>query len=142
MTTEQLVAVSKNPLFRIGSHTLTHPDLAKIRPDQLKTELTDSKLRLEYFLGSPIEDLALPFGSYNTEVLRMAREAGYKRIYTVEPKPINPMSEEPVIGRFSMSPDVWKIEFLLTCCGAYTWLYPWRRLIRLIRQQITNILGR
>lgn len=142
MTAEQLVAVSKNPLFCIGSHTLTHPYLAKIRPDQLKKELIDSKRQLEQLLGNPIEDLALPFGSYNQEVFRTAREAGYRRIYTVDAKPVNPMSEDPVMGRFSMSPDVWKIEFLLTCSGAYTWLYPWRRFVRFIRQRTANILDR
>jgi peptidoglycan/xylan/chitin deacetylase (PgdA/CDA1 family) len=131
MTTEQLLAVSKNPLFRIGSHTMTHPYLAKIRPDQLKKELIDSKLRLEQLLGNPIEDLALPFGSYNQEVFRTAREAGYKRIYTVDAKTVNPMSEEPVMGRFSMSPDVWKIEFILTCAGAYSWLFRVRKLCHL-----------
>jgi peptidoglycan/xylan/chitin deacetylase (PgdA/CDA1 family) len=142
MTAEQLVTVSKNPLVYIGSHTLTHPDLAKIRSDQLKTELIDSKRRLEHLLGKPVEDLALPFGSYNQEVLTMAIEAGYKRIYTVDPKPINPMSEELVLGRFSMSPDAWKIEYILTCCGAYAWLYPWRRFIHFVRRRIVNILGK
>ena len=139
ITAEQLVAISKNPLFRIGSHTLTHPDLAKIRPDQLKTELIGSKHRLEQLLGSPIEDLALPFGSYNIEVLITAQEAGYKRVYTVDAKPANPMSKDPVTGRFHMSPDVWKIEFLLTCSGAYTWLYPWRRLLRRIQAAFNSI---
>jgi peptidoglycan/xylan/chitin deacetylase (PgdA/CDA1 family)/lipid II:glycine glycyltransferase (peptidoglycan interpeptide bridge formation enzyme) len=134
MTDEQLVTVSKNPLIRIGSHTLTHPDLTRIRPDQLKTELIDSKRRLEQLLGNPIEDLALPFGSYDQEVLRMAREAGYKRIYTVDTRPANPMSQEPVTGRFAMSPDVWKIEFILTCAGVYAWLYPWRRFIHRVKR--------
>lgn len=141
MTAEQLVAVSKNPLVRIGSHTLTHPDLTRIRPDQLKTELIDSKRRLEQLLSNPIEDLALPFGSYNQKVFSMAREAGYKRIYTIDPKPVNPMPEDTVMGRFAMSPDVWHIEFLLTCAGAYAWLYPWRRLLHRVRT-IFNSTGK
>jgi len=131
MTAGQLVAVSKNPLIRIGSHTLTHPDLTRIRPDQLKTELIGSKHRLEELLGKPIEDLSLPFGSYNIEVLTIAREAGYKRVYTVDARPANPMSQEPVMGRFAMSTDVWKIEFILTCAGAYSWLYRVRKLCHL-----------
>ncbi|MCX5636630.1 MAG: polysaccharide deacetylase family protein [Planctomycetota bacterium] len=139
MTAEQLAAVLKNPLIRIGSHTLTHHDLTKIGPDQLKKELIDSKYQLEQLLGNPIEDLSLPFGSYDQEVLRMAREAGYKKIYTVDEKPANPMSKDPVTGRFRMSPDVWKIEFLLTCSGAYTWLYPWRRLLRRIQAAFNSI---
>jgi len=139
MSVGQLVAISKNHLFRIGSHTLTHPELSRIRPDQLKTELIDSKHRLEQLLGNPIEDLALPFGSYNQVVLRVAQEAGYKRIYTLEPKPANPISEDLLIGRFSMSPDVWKIEFLLTCKGAYSWLHSWRRFVQFVRQRIAPI---
>jgi GT2 family glycosyltransferase/peptidoglycan/xylan/chitin deacetylase (PgdA/CDA1 family)/RimJ/RimL family protein N-acetyltransferase len=132
MTAEQLVEVSKNPLIHVGSHTLTHPDLTRIQPDKLKKELTESKHRLEELLHKPIEDLALPFGSYNQEVLCMARKAGYKKIYTVDPKPVNRMSKYPVKGRFYMSPDVWRIEFLLTCAGAYAWLYQWRRLFHRI----------
>ncbi len=134
MTAEQLMVVSKNPLIRIGSHTLSHPDLAKIRPDPLKAELIDSKHRLEQLIGNSIEDLALPFGSYNQEVLRMAREAGYKRIYTLDPTLANPMSEDSVMGRFSMSPDTWKIEFVLTCVGAYSWLHYVRGLRHSIRK--------
>lgn len=131
MTAKQLVAVPENPLIRIGSHTLTHPDLAKIRPEQLKIELTESKHRLEELLHKPIEDLSLPFGSYNQQVLTMAREAGYKRVYTVDAKLAYPVSQEPVIGRFAMSPSAWKIEFILTCAGAYSWLYRVRKLWRL-----------
>lgn len=142
MTPGQLMVISKNPLFRIGSHTLTHPDLTKIRPEQLKTELSNSKHWLEQLLGKPIEDLALPFGSYNQEVLSVAQEVGYKRIYTLEPRPANPMFGEQMVGRFSMSPNVWKIEFLLTCIGAYTWLYSWRRFVCFIRQRIVPILDR
>lgn len=142
MTAEQLLTVSKNPLIRIGSHTLTHPDLTKIWPDQLKTELVDSKHRLEQSLSIPIEDLSLPFGSYNQEVLLMAREAGYKKVYTVDAKLANSMSEESVIGRFCMSPDVWRIEFLLTCAGAYAWLYNWRRFVRWTKRGFSFILGK
>jgi len=134
MTTEQLVAVSKNPLIRIGSHTLTHPDLAKLQPDQLKVELIDSKRQLEQLLSGTVEGLALPFSSYNQEVVCMAQEAGYKRIYTLDPTLANPMSEDPVVGRFSMSPDTWKIEFVLTCAGAYSWFHYVRGLRHWIRK--------
>jgi peptidoglycan/xylan/chitin deacetylase (PgdA/CDA1 family) len=133
MTAEQLQAVSKNPLIRIGSHTMTHPDLATIPEDQLRFELAESKRRLEGIVGCPVEDLALPHGSYNDQVIVEAIRAGYKRIYTLDPRPYDPSSANPVIGRFSMSPDVWKLEFRLTCAGAYSWLYSWRKVVRGIR---------
>lgn len=138
MTAEQLQAASNNPLIRIGSHTMTHPNLVTIPDDQLRFELGESKRKLEETVGYLIVDLALPHGSYNDQVLSEALKAGYKRIYTLDPKPYDPSSANPVIGRFSVSPDVWKNEFLLTCAGAYSWLYPWRKLIRGIRRWISS----
>lgn len=133
MKAAQLLEISKNPLIRIGSHTMTHPDLATIPEDRLRFELAESKRKLETIVGYPIEDLALPHGSYNDQVLLEALQAGYKRIYTLDPIPYDQSSGNPLIGRFSMSPDLWRMEFRLTCAGAYSWLYPWRKVVRGIR---------
>jgi peptidoglycan/xylan/chitin deacetylase (PgdA/CDA1 family) len=133
MTAEQLRQISSRNVV-IGSHTQTHPDLSELPAEQIWWELTESKRSLEEMIGRPVEDLALPFGSYNRDVLQMALEAGYKRIYTLDPKPAEPAGEGPVVGRFSMSLDVWRIEFVLTCAGAYAWLYPWWRCIRRVRE--------
>ncbi len=133
MTADQLASLSKHPLIKIGSHTVTHPNLVEISPEQAIAELADSKQQLEALLGCSVEELALPHGAYNEAVLAMAQEAGYKRIYTLDPKPVDIEYSGAVLGRFSMSPDVWKIEFMLTCTGAYAWLRPWRRFIRQVR---------
>ena len=133
MKAYQLASLNKRPLFKIGSHTVTHPNLVEISPEQALTELTDSKQQLERLLGCSVEEFALPHGAYNEAVLAMAQEAGYKRIYTLDPKTIDLESDVAIIGRFSMSPDIWKIEFILTCAGAYAWLRPWRGLIRQVR---------
>ena len=134
MAEDQLLAVSKNPLIQIGSHTMTHPNLTVICQDQLRFELVESKKKLESIVGYSIDSLALPHGAYNDQVLEEAVKAGYSKIYTLDPRPYDASSEDPRIGRFSMSPDTWKTEFVLTCAGAYSWLYPWRRMIRKIRQ--------
>jgi len=136
MTAEQLVSLSKNSLIKIGSHTLTHPDLTAISHYQVKTELLESKKQLETIIGYAVEDIALPYGAYNQAVLNIAQEEGYKYVHTLDPKLCDLESGETVIGRFSMSPDVWKIEFILTCSGAYAWLRPWRRFIHHIRDRI------
>jgi len=127
MSAEQLVALSKEHLFRIGSHTLTHPDLVKITQEKAMQELVQSRKNLEMLLNYPIQDLALPHGSYNNTVLAMAKQAGYKRIYTLQPKQASENAlSEGIIGRFLMSPKVWPIEFFLTINGAYSWLNKWR----------------
>jgi peptidoglycan/xylan/chitin deacetylase (PgdA/CDA1 family) len=142
MTAQQLLNISKHPLIRIGSHTLTHPDLTKISHDRLQAELAESKSKLEKLLGCPIEDMALPHGAYNEEVIALAQAAGYKRIFTLDPRPTDFESGSAVMGRFSLSPDVWPIEFYLTCAGAYAGLYPWRRFIRRFRCKLQKLRGR
>lgn len=51
MTADQLASIGKHPLIKIGSHTVTHPNLVEILPEQAKTELSDSKQQLEALLG-------------------------------------------------------------------------------------------
>lgn len=133
MTADQLVAVDRGGLCRIGSHTATHADLRSIPLEQARRELVESKAALERVLRRPVEDLALPHGSYDQNVMMAAREAGYTRIFTLDPWICAGNDAGGRIGRFSMSPDVWRIEFLLTCAGAYAWLSPWRRFLRRVR---------
>lgn len=135
MTGAQLSDLSVHSLIKIGSHTLAHSDLTKIPSDQIKTELVDSKEQLEDMLKCSVDEIAFPHGSYNEQVLALAQKAGYKRVYTLDPRLVC-SSENPVVGRFIMSPDVWKIEFILTCAGSYAWLWLWRSFINKVRNLI------
>lgn len=137
MTAEQIKTLSKHPLVQIGSHTHKHLDLTTLPSVHARTELVKSKQQLEKMLGIPVFNLALPHGAFNETVLQLAREVGYKHIYTLQPMlMLRKRMEESVIGRFSMSPDVWPIEFYLTCAGAYAWLLPWRKFITYLRQSL------
>jgi peptidoglycan/xylan/chitin deacetylase (PgdA/CDA1 family) len=69
----------------IGSHTMTHPSLARLAGDELAWELEESRRRLEAGLGRPITVLAYPFGKatdFREEVKAAARAAGYRAAYT------------------------------------------------------------
>ena len=132
MTAEQLRAISGEDVT-IGSHSQTHADLTRLSVEALQRELTESRVRLEELTGRPVRDLALPYGACNDRVVEMARQAGYERIYTLEPRVHASQDFGGVIGRFSMAPDVWPIEFYLTCKGAYVWLHVFRKGISLVR---------
>jgi hypothetical protein len=101
------------------------------------TELGESKAALEQLLGCAVEDLAFPHGAYNADVLDAAFAAGYARVYTLDPV-IHRDGASGVVGRFSMSPDVWWIEFVLVCDGAYVWLRPWRRCLSRLRSALRS----
>jgi peptidoglycan/xylan/chitin deacetylase (PgdA/CDA1 family) len=64
--------------FTIGTHTRTHPDLARITPAAAREEIAGCKADVEQALGVPVEFFAYPGGAFNQAVAELTREAGYK----------------------------------------------------------------
>lgn len=64
--------------FVLGSHTVTHPNLARLPVDECRDELVRSRQILEKRLGRPVVHLAYPFGSLDERVRQLALEAGYR----------------------------------------------------------------
>jgi peptidoglycan/xylan/chitin deacetylase (PgdA/CDA1 family) len=66
----------------IGSHTLTHPNLAELDDDVTLLELRDSKRSLEDHLGEEIDSVAYPYGIPGPHVtarsVAIARRCGYR----------------------------------------------------------------
>ena len=62
----------------IGSHTLTHPQLPECTPEVMRTEITDSKARLEDVLSSPVKHFAYPFGLYDDTARQLVEQCGYR----------------------------------------------------------------
>lgn len=67
----------------IGSHTLTHPDLAQLGAERLRAEVVDSKKALEDTFGIRIRHFCYPFGRLNEWVAACVQEAGYETACTV-----------------------------------------------------------
>ena len=66
----------------IGSHSLSHPQLAKAPLARARQEIADSKKRLEDMFSSPIRHFCYPYGSWNETVRELAAEAGYETACT------------------------------------------------------------
>jgi peptidoglycan/xylan/chitin deacetylase (PgdA/CDA1 family) len=66
----------------IGSHTITHPNLACLSDRDACNEIEGSKHRLEDHLASEIHSIAYPFGlprrSFSRKTIEIAIRAGYK----------------------------------------------------------------
>jgi peptidoglycan/xylan/chitin deacetylase (PgdA/CDA1 family) len=139
MSSDDIIWLAHEGLCRFGSHTRTHPNLVHLSRSSLKQEISESRVELERLVESPVEDLALPYGAYDQEVLARAFDTGYHRVFTLEPQLFSPQSSGRVVGRFSMSPDVWPIEFHLTVEGAYAWLGAWRSLFHGVQHKVTRV---
>jgi len=68
--------------FQIGSHGLAHVPLAELSSEEIRRQLIDSKRRLESLLDTAVNRLAVPFGSYNDQVVAGAVAAGYRAMLT------------------------------------------------------------
>jgi peptidoglycan/xylan/chitin deacetylase (PgdA/CDA1 family) len=60
-----------------GSHTVTHRSLGELSEDEIRTELSDSKITLESILGTPVSSIAYPKGSFSQATVKIAEELGY-----------------------------------------------------------------
>ena len=67
--------------IEFGSHSVTHPILSMLTPEELRFELETSRQRIEVETGRPVHVLAYPVGGRNAfspDVKRAARSAGYE----------------------------------------------------------------
>ncbi len=69
----------------IGSHTLTHPHLTRIRVEQARAEIHDSRRQLEDRFGVPVTHFCYPYGDWNRTSRDLVAEAGYTSACTTVP---------------------------------------------------------
>ncbi len=82
LSDQQLQQLVESGLIEIGSHTLTHLNLAKASAEERQQELTQSKLILQQATGQPINSFAYPFGIYTAADVEAAKLAGYSTAVT------------------------------------------------------------
>ena len=68
----------------IESHTVNHPKLNELTYDEQLSELIDSKKTLESITGKKIESIAYPFGDFNDNSIKAAKDAGYTLGFTTK----------------------------------------------------------
>lgn len=138
MSREQIVALADNALVSFGIHTHTHPNLTNLDRNSVKHELCKSRYLLESLVGQAVYSLAFPHGAFDAEVTEVAASCGLTKLLTLEEQMLHAKQHHGEMGRFSMEPGIWPIEFRLTVDGAYSWLYYFRRTIRYLRNTLAK----
>lgn len=73
-----LQAIAKDDLVEIGGHSVSHPDLRNLSPEEQEVELRGGKAALESKLGGKaIVGLAYPHGGCTEITRQIARNSGY-----------------------------------------------------------------
>lgn len=99
MTWEEVQGLARGG-HMVGSHTMTHPNVAQISQDAVQRELGEAKRRLEQELGIPIIHFSYPCPAlqphWAERTVSAARELGYQTAVTVDSgvvrKEANPLS--------------------------------------------------
>ena len=94
----QVKQLADSGLVEIGSHTMTHANLAKLNDSECLAELLNSKYALEQMIKLPVTSFAYPFGIYAERDVKLAKQAGYTNAVTT------------IEGVDSMSPDFMQLQ--------------------------------
>ena len=78
MTAAELKALAGNPLFEIGGHTVTHPNLSTLVPAEQEQEIVSGSRFLEATLGKPIRSFSYPFGQRGQVTPQIVMAAGFE----------------------------------------------------------------
>jgi peptidoglycan/xylan/chitin deacetylase (PgdA/CDA1 family) len=78
---ERLVSLG----WEIDSHSLTHPDLTTLSPDELRRQVVDSRRFLQRTLHVPVNSFCYPSNRYDAAVIEAVRAAGYTNALTENP---------------------------------------------------------
>ena len=82
LSDEELQRLVASGRIEIGSHTLTHINLATTAAEDKRRELAESRHLLQAQTGQAVTSFAYPFGIYGEEDVALAREAGYTTAVT------------------------------------------------------------
>lgn len=128
-----------------GAHTVNHPELVALGPDELRAELELSRRMIESELGEDVESFAYPFAfpEDDTQFITLLREqlqaAGYH--YGVTTKiGISDGDEDPLfLKRIPVGEhdDLGLLKAKLD--GAYNWLHPLQRLFKNLKGNIKQL---
>ncbi|MBA3718114.1 MAG: polysaccharide deacetylase family protein [Actinobacteria bacterium] len=71
----------------LGAHTMYHPDVRDLGPDELAAELAESKRAIEELSGRKCDLLAWPFGLSDEPAQQVARDVGFEAAFSFSTGP-------------------------------------------------------
>lgn len=70
--------------FSFQSHSKNHAELISMNSEELKTQLLDSKRKIESEIGSNVEYFSYPWGEFNYVIKETLKDCGYKAAFACE----------------------------------------------------------
>lgn len=77
ISTESLKSLDADPLCTIGVHTVSHPKLDTLSPEEQQKEIEQSRQELEMLLSHPIRHFSYPHGAYDSDTLKIVNDSHF-----------------------------------------------------------------
>lgn len=77
--------MQESGLIDFQSHTISHPNLLKLKAEEVRNEFVESKRMLEQHLNKPVRILAYPYGYHRPYMFPMLKKAGYEMALSTYP---------------------------------------------------------
>ena len=103
VTSDHIQKLVENPLFSIGGHTVTHPELANHSVETQCQEISNGKSYLESIIKKPIELFAYPYGSFTDDTVKILEDVGIKSAVTTRGGPITTHSHMLQLNRYQVA---------------------------------------
>ena len=87
----------------IGSHTQNHSNLDILTEEEARKEISGSKIFLENIIQGTVDSLAFPDGAYNNQIKKIAFQAGYKHLFSVNKREASDDPGKGIFPRLSIS---------------------------------------
>lgn len=101
-----------------GAHSVSHPVLTNLPPEQAKWEIIQSKKDIEEKLGQRVTAFSYPNGDFNAELVKFVRESAFTCAVSISHnKLINPKERLYELSRIGATEDFNKLKVML--CGLW-----------------------
>jgi peptidoglycan/xylan/chitin deacetylase (PgdA/CDA1 family) len=119
----------------IGSHSVTHPNMATISVEEARRELVESRKTLEDQLGCRVRWFAYPFGgnhNFRNDRLPLVYEAGYEGCVSGHGGFVYPHLNQSIVPREAVPYFRSILNLELHLSGCLHWLYTAKRRVGLL----------
>jgi peptidoglycan/xylan/chitin deacetylase (PgdA/CDA1 family) len=110
LNSNELVALARNPLATVGSHTISHTALSTLEAGEMYSEIRDSRTFLQTLTEKDVHHLAYPFGSKTAcgpREFSAAEQAGFLSGVTAINRPLFGRPSRYSLPRMNLNSEFW-----------------------------------
>jgi peptidoglycan/xylan/chitin deacetylase (PgdA/CDA1 family) len=127
---DEIAELDREKTLRFEAHSMTHPNLLRLRDSAARQEIHGSKVALEERLGRPVTAFCYPAGLYGPRERALVAQAGYRVAVTCEPGVNTPTTDRLVLQRRQVDARDSLLDFRAKVGGGHDTPLPLRAVYR------------